>query len=438
MTTPIIHAVNPNTPNGFYYGFQLIKNGTGKTIDIGAAVAMVDVWESLSDMSMSGQVFLIDTSGFVTNLKVQSGDSIRVLLYNRDTQIANSVDWTGTIMSITDGQRLNSSKGRTFHVELVDKSALLNRRGSIAKYYVNTTSGIVQSIAKDFLGIDKVDAEATSPSMTIYGSQRQPYALISFILSAAVSTTHGNGQNFYFYQDPDGFHFKSFKELATTAKVWNYQLSTSSSMSADQDSNWLRVLDYHHNRQADHLEAMAGALQNELVTFNPMTRTVTHKTYDYKDKYKSTQVLGTYPIVDLENNVSDWTAPSTDQTLGTRPHVWTVPSLASPADSDKSATNQMTMFGDNFGQMTAQSQLVNQISYNLHLPGNCELRPGHIMNIDVNALSAQSSQEKDKAMNGKFMIGNIHHVMSTVETLETYVDVFSDGPQQNITQGETT
>lgn len=437
MKSPIIHAVNPKTPNGFYFGIQIIKNGSTNTTDAGFALARMDIWESLSDNTMSASIGMYDTSGFLAAMKIQPGDSIRIVLYNNQPNIQKSIDWTGSILSISDGNRIPSSKGRVFEVDLVDRAAQVNRKQNIARAYNGSPSDIINSVCKEYLDIDKVDAEATEPSMSILGTQRTPFSFIRLMLPSTVSTKHGYGQNFYFYQDPDGFHLKSFKELATTGQIWNYQLSTTPNLQQEGDSNWLRIIGYKHNRQSDQMSNMNGALENELVLFNHMTRTVTNKIYKYKDQYKSTQVLGKFPVVDLKTNIDDWTTPDNDQTIGIRSMVHVYSNVSTPADPNSQPTNQMTAYDQNFGAMTAQAELMNQISYHLKMPGNAELRPGHLISIDANSLSAKSAQEKDKFIQGKYLIGNIHHSMPDVNTFETSVDVFSDGPQQDVTRVST-
>src|SRR5574337_558663 len=231
MITPTIHRHNEHKIDSFGYGVQLIKNGTGRVIDVGSMVTMFDIYESVSTMAMSMTVGFVDASKAFVKYGFQPGDQLRVLLFN-DEGDKKRIDVTMTIMTGSDINRIENTKGRTFTAYATDKSAMLNKKGTVLSAFEDI------------------------PTNTV------PYNVISSLCSRTLSSEYGAGQSFYFLQNADGFFFRSLKRIIESAKtansVWNYTLSVTSNMTGVAGGDFYRIIDYVHHSTGNQPSRMGG------------------------------------------------------------------------------------------------------------------------------------------------------------------------------------
>lgn len=428
MKTPVLYYHNKGKLDEFAYGLQLVKNGSGRVIDIGSMVMSVDVYESLNNMSMSMVVEIVDAANALVNYGIQPGDQLHLLLFNNQKD-SKKVDVTLSILTLHNSNRINNSKARTYTLSAVDKSALVNKKATVVKSYNDKTSGIVQDVATNLLKIDssKLTVEQTTETLKYISTMHTPYDCIKSVSPHAVSSIHGAGQQFYFYQDSDGFYFKSLKGIISDAQqsnnVWNYSISVDKNQAGNQ-SDFYRIIDYVHHGISNQKNRMSGVFENELIQFNHMNRSIKSKTFNYQDEYKNVQLLGKKPVVDLNHNYEDWVTDANNNIMGVRSFV--------AVKGDPTAYGIVNTFADNFHKAVAQHGLFKQINYHLHLNGNAQIRAGHLMKVTTNEISGVTQPRLDALTTGTYLIVNLHHAMRVGEVYATFLDVCSDGPNKDI------
>jgi len=428
MTTPVLYYHNKNKVDEFAYGLQLIKNGSDRVIDIGSMATAIDVYESLNNMSISMVVEIVDAANAFVNYGIQPGDQLHLLLFNRQKD-SKKVDITLNILTIHNSNRINNSKARTYSISAVDKSALVNKKATVAKSYNDKTSNIIKDIATNLLEINSANLtiEQTTETLKYISTMHAPYDCIKSVCPHAVSSKNGAGQQFYFYQDVDGFYFKSLKGIVSDAQqsnnVWNYNLSIDMNQNGDQ-TDFYRIIDYVHHGISSQKSRMSGVFENELIQFNHMNRSIKSKTFNYQDNYQSVQLLGKKPVVDLSHNYNDWVTESNNNIMGVRSFV--------AVKGDPSAYGVVNTFADNFHKAMAQHGLFKQINYHLHLNGNAQMRAGHLIKISTNEISGVTQPRPDALMSGQYLIINLHHAVRVGEIYKTFCDVASDGPSKDI------
>lgn len=430
MDTPIIHRHNQGKVDSFGYGVQLIKNGTGRVIDIGSAVSTIDVYESISTMAMSMSVGMIDTSNSLVKYGIQPGDQLRVLIFNFESD-KKKVDTTMSIIAVEAVDRIPNSKGRTCVLHATDKSAMINKKATVLTAYNDTPTNIVKDVAKNFLDIpasSMLVMEATTGSLKYLPTNHTPYNVISSLSSQSLSTKYGPGQSFYFYQTADGFYYQSVKGIIENSKssnnVWSYTLSVNRNMTGEASGDFYRIIDYVHHRSADHPSRMNGLLESGLVQFNHLNRSITISDFKYKDKYKAMQTLSKNPIIDVKNNYDDWTTDTGHAIPGTQSIVM--------FRSNPEAYGIIDSFANNFHQALSQQMAFRQTLYFLHLNGNAQLRAGDLFKVTAKELSADTNPGPDELMTGTYLVLNVHHSMQAGEVFRTTLDIATDGPVHDI------
>src|SRR5574337_12529 len=429
MITPTIHRHNENKIDSFGYGVQLIKNGTGRVIDVGSMVTMFDIYESVSTMAMSMTVGFVDASNAFVKYGFQPGDQLRVLLFN-DEGDKKRIDVTMPIMTFSDINRIENTKGRTFTAYATDKSAMLNKKGTVLSAFEDSPTNIIKIVSQKFLGIDpkKLTVESTTGSLKYIPTNTVPYNVISSLCSQSLSSEYGAGQSFYFFQNADGFFFRSLKGIIESAKtansVWNYTLSVTSNMTGVAGGDFYRIIDYVHHSTGNQPSRMGGLFESGLIQFNHLNRSITISNFKYKDNYKQIQTLSTNPVVDLNNNYDDWTTDVEHSVPGTQSFV--------VVRSNPEAYGIIDSYANNFHQALSQTMLFRQNMYFLHINGNARLRAGDLMKITAKEISAATNPDPDELMSGTYLILNVRHSMQAGEVFRTTLDITTDGPIHNI------
>lgn len=428
MSTPVLYYHNKGKVDEFAYGLQLIKNGSGRVIDIGSMAMTIDVYESINNMALSMTVEIVDAANAFVNYGIQPGDQLHLLIFNSQKD-SKKVDVMLSILTIHNSNRINNSKARTYTISAVDKSALANKKATVAKSYNDKTSNIIKDICTNLLGIDnsKLTVEQTTETLKYISTMHTPYDCIKYVSPSAVSSKHGVGQQFYFYQTADGFNFKSLKGIITGAQqsnnVWNYVLSIDTNQTGGQ-TDFYRIIDYVHHDISNQNNRMSGVFENELIQFNHMNRSIKSKVFNYKDEYQNVQLLGKKPVTDLSHNYKDWVTDANNNIMGVRSFVVT--------KSDPSAYGIVNTFADNFHKAVAQHGLFRQINYHLHLNGNAEMRAGDLIQVSANEISGVTQPRPDALTTGLYLIANLHHAVRVGEVYSTFIDICSDGPSKDI------
>jgi len=252
MSSPVLYFHNQGKLDQFAYGLQLLKNGSGRIIDIGSMAMAIDIYESLNNMSMSATVEIVDAANAFVNYGIQPGDQLHLVIFNTQKD-SKKVDVTLSILTIHNSNRINNSKARTYTLSAVDKSALINKKATVVRSYNDKTSNVVQDICTNLLEIpsSNLTIEQTTETLKYISTMHTPYDCIKSLCPHAVSSKNGAGQQFYFYQTSDGFYFKSLKGIISDAQqsnnVWSYTLSIDMNQAGNQ-SDFYRIIDYvHHN-----------------------------------------------------------------------------------------------------------------------------------------------------------------------------------------------
>src|SRR5574337_931803 len=390
MITPTIHRHNEHKIDSFGYGVQLIKNGTGRVIDVGSMVTMFDIYESVSTMAMSMTVGFVDASNAFVKYGFQPGDQLRVLLFNDEG----------------------------------------NKKRTVLSAFEDSPTNIIKIVSQKFLGIDpkKLTVESTTGSLKYIPTNTVPYNVISSLCSQSLSSEYGAGQSFYFFQNADGFFFRSLKGIIESAKtansVWNYTLSVTSNMTGVAGGDFYRIIDYVHHSTGNQPSRIGGLFESGLIQFNHLNRSITISNFKYKDNYKQIQTLSTNPVVDLNNNYDDWTTDVEHSVPGTQSFV--------VVRSNPEAYGIIDSYANNFHQALSQTMLFRQNMYFLHINGNARLRAGDLMKITAKEISAATNPDPDELMSGTYLILNVRHSMQAGEVFRTTLDITTDGPIHNI------
>lgn len=410
---------NIGSPDGFGYVIELIKKTQGgeKRYGVSRFVSEFNIYESLNTKGMSMTMGFVDGAGLIQAIGFTTGDMVEITLY-KDAN-GKKINRQFFILDITDGDRTVNSQGRTYSMTGLGMAAYMDKKSTVNKSYKGLLSSALAAICKDYLGVNNVNVEPTRGERTVLMPGFGAFTVIDWICKHALTDSGNKDSLYYFFENADGYQFKTLRKIIADAQTHQYTLTPDSNFSKDA-TDIFRLLDFNMCAIGDHVEKMEeGIFENELMQFNHLDRTITSTKFAYKDSYKDVHILGVNPTVQFDDAYKQWVTDPSEERMGIRNHT--------RIRSDDAAYGQFNGLTEKYGHTVAQGRLFNQIQYAASMFGNSALRSGDIIEIDAPEFSSKDAKGQDYLTNGKFLIMNIRHQVVGGEKYYTFCDVIKEG-----------
>ena len=426
MTTDIV-LHNPNQPDAFGYQVAFVKtkaDGTEASYSATQYATEINVFESLFAKGCCLTMGVFDGGGLMETIALQPGDAVDVTLM-KDEDSAKVVK-RFYILNIGNVARAGNSSAKTYSISAITLPAFLNKKQKVYRGFKGKHSSMVDIICQEFLQLEEVEVEDTYGDFTLVSPGKQPFRLISQIMMHAISATNGeDGSLFFFYEDRDGFKFKTLNKIVADAKVHSYQVSIDKNVDGEPD---LRKIQFFQQlkagSQAERIQA--GMYENEVVEFNHVDRSISNTLWKFKEAGDRIAVLAPNPVFDKVNNLAQWVNEQETKFRGLSNMV--------KVRSNDEAYDGVNNYGRKFGSMMAQKAAFNQIIYAVQIFGNTDIKAGDVLDITAPAMKMQSEGgDLDFSLQGRFLVGDVRHRMTNGEQFVTVLNLFKDGYETEYT-----
>lgn len=427
-------VINKEQVDQFGYKALLIKNTNNSKAQFNFTTYLqrFSLFEGMFSkfMYVEGQIY--DGAGFVKSVGLQAGDIIRIDLFKEpEDSIDDIISNDFYIESIGSATRLVSGKGEIFTFRAVSKIGFMALKSKIKRSFSGKASTLIEQICDKFFDLEpnKLSAnniEETFGILNISASSLYPFDVIERINSQAVSAANRAGDNnFFFYETKNGVVYKSLRKIVQDANTFNYIIPADKNRSQkSKDLDYFRILEFEvktTNNQRQKVEQ--GALENQTLTFDFISRNVEKKSFKLKDNYKDILLMGenlAFDMDEIDNLVGD-DKRTTDEEQNVFPRC-----------SSKSYDQQEDFISLKRGPSQAQYELMNQTTISCRVLGNPKIRPGDIIELKAAQSDASDLEQRDPFLNGKFLVGSVMHVVLDAGTYETIIDLFKDGYEFDI------
>ena len=438
MTEPKVLAqsfiINNKQVDQFGYKALLIKNTNNSKAEFNftSYLQRFSIFEGMLSKFMYCEGQIYDGAGFLKTVGLQAGDVIRIDLFKEPGDpIEDMISNDYYIESIGASTRLVSGKGEVFTFRAVSKIGFVGLKSKVKRSFVGKASDIIQQICTKFFELEpgKVDVkniEETFGLLNISSSSLSPFQVIERINTQAVSTANRVGDNnFFFYETREGVIYKSLRKIVQDANTFNYIVPADKNRNQEsEEKDYLRLLEFQVKAMDDQRQKVKeGALENQTLIFDFISRKVEKKSFKLKDNYKDILLLGenlAFDMDEIDNLVGDDKRVTDEEQ-----HVF-------PRCSNKAYDQQEDLVSLKRGPSQAQQQLMNQMVISCRVLGNPKIKPGDIIDLRAAQPDASSDEKRDPFLSGKFLVGSIKHVVIDAGTYETVIDLFKDGYEFDI------
>jgi hypothetical protein len=401
-------AVGSFKPN--YFTIQTLDGKT--TVDVTNSCLFFDYFEDILSPCVTAIAQLMNSSSLFNILPIRGGEKVTISV---DTAFGEFVldDLYVYKVSNLDAQHSNEM----FTLNLVSREGLTNETSRCQTIYRGNLQTTVTKILKDDLKTKKYKSEnieGTSNDYSFIGNNRKPFHVLTWLGPKAVPA---NGQNsgtsgeeargtagFLFYENKDGFNFRSIDSLVSSTKIQTnsadkenipYYLFTQV-IEENQTKTNFNILNYNYEKNIDLMKSLrVGMYVNKTYFYDLYSNTLDIYKYKVKDQVK--RKLGGAESIAVSDEFGDSISRimvRTSDRGGLKPDGSVSDKLRSGADMAMSYSRYNLLF----------TQALNMV-----VPCNVNLKVGGILHAEFPRIDRSTNMTSDEEQSGYYLVKELRH-----------------------------
>ena len=424
-------------------------SGTPKRLSIRSLVQEVSIYESLDGKFLSGDMVLLDGTNAIQSLPITGFERVEFFFRTPGTD-------KGFDFSVKSGHpmfvyALNNRTGanprsQIYTLKFISMEAIRNHQTRVSQAFTGNIDQMVTDICYNYLKTKKdLVIEETKSNHKFVIPRLKPTKAIEQLRKNAQSL-HYENSGFLFFENGDGFNFKSYEGLfckkdGTPRKVKAHYSPKIKNIGEDPVYALQSVENFTILKQFDTLNNTAnGVYASRLITHDLYNKTFSETDFDYNTEYGKQNHLeqdanggkrsdnGILPHFNFDNG----------QTFGNKNEG----SIYYQSETSKvHDTHELPDSKNILQKRVSQHIAANSLMIEIVAPGTTELRVGDIVNFTLPKYAPNSkkdTKDNDKYLSGRYLISAARHHVSTLNkrhtlALELIKDSFNVSlPQENI------
>lgn len=377
-----------------------IINYKGIPVDIKAALIKMDIQTDLFNNCMHGSIELSDKGNFIQNIPLIGEELIQLSIQaDKDSPIKT---FTFYVFQNED-VHIKGKDMFTYKLYFSSIELLKNRSLSVSEGFkqYNTTK-LVQNMF-DRISTKQLNTENTSNQINYVAPNISPLEIINYICARCVSNKNPNAASYVFYEDFNGFNFKTIDSLMMEKPKFTYSFNHKTEVNNDIREELFSVnawkVDQHFNILDNLNKGMYGSTTYQL---DPFTREYKKFSYNYfssKDYMKTTHIESPNPLNKLQTSYFMFKEVAKNYNkfgmVGSHQN------------------GKLQKLGVRYSQI---NQLTNSYKLIMEIPGNNNLYAGDVINVDYLNYSSDKDKEKnDLYMKGNYLVMATRHIFTQSE-----------------------
>ncbi len=401
-------AVGAFKPN--YFTIQTLDGST--TVDVTNSCLFFDYFEDILSPCVTAIAQLMNSSSLFNILPIRGGEKVTISV---DTAFGEFVldDLYVYKVSNLDAQHSNEM----FTLNLVSREGLTNETSRCQTIYRGNLQTTVTKILKDDLKTKKYKSEnieGTSNDYSFIGNNRKPFHVLTWLGPKAVPA---NGQNsgtsgeeargtagFLFYENKDGFNFRSIDSLVSSTKIQTnsadkenipYYLFTQV-IEENQTKTNFNILNYNYEKNIDLMKALrVGMYVNKTYFYDLYSNTLDLYTYKVKDQVK--RKLGGAESIAVSDEFGDSIS-----------RIMVRTSDRGALKTDGSVSDKLRSGADMAMSYSRYNLLFTQ-ALNMVVPCNVNLKAGGIIHAEFPRIDRSTNMTSDEEQSGYYLVKELRH-----------------------------
>jgi hypothetical protein len=409
------------------------NDNTPTKIDIKSLILEVNIYESIFNKTLSGNVVLADANNIISQYPLTGFERIEFKL--RSPGISRLFDFSEKsghpmyIYQVSDRNEL-SPRSQAYIIHFCSKEMLRNEQITVKKSYKDTISNIASSLLYEENNLDTQKKFFVEPSYGVHQyvfPQTLPFECIDLISKEARSLKYNNS-GFYFFETADGFNFKSLENLlAITTEIGRPAMARFESIPAntrdqpmgqkDIGREMAIIQEFKVLSQFDTLKNLRnGVYGSHLITHNLLEKTFRDTKFDYFDDFSlsfHTELRRNGRAV-VEQGITPFTKFYKNKFISQETGVFYVKSSTTQLHNDVEVPEQPQILQKRLSQRLAFESFRVQ----LKVHGFTGLSAGDIVTLILPSYGVSDKtdpKDQDPILSGRYIIASIRHSVNQID-----------------------
>lgn len=295
----------------FIMDLTLLSRDGSKTLRLDGVFQELTLFENIMDNTMRGSVSIVDTNGILETFPVM-GDEFIYMDFSKTGESGDErVKYLGYIYKISDKQQYEEKASiQSYTLFFTSVEQMLSKKYKVDNNRRSKLSTMAKNIFEDKIeqnrndldpltSMDKfrevrkkIDVEDTMDVFDITFPNLSPLMSMNMLARDAYSSNMNGGFNttYQFYEDREGFHFKSIEGLIEQQRMntefpeFFFRVPNSID---DITYNSIRTIsNFNIENTFDIMKsANSGHYGSTHVTFDPLSKTHYHNKFEYDDEF---------------------------------------------------------------------------------------------------------------------------------------------------------
>ncbi len=381
-----------------------LYNYKGEKFDLSGLWGSIEIFEDILDHAITAKVFVLDAINLIERFPIigqekivikystPSFDDVKVELYSYDIpeRAEKNTDVVGYFIDFMtiDGIRARSSFTTTPH------------KGNPVD--------AIRAILSEMDSTRKIDADVLTNQVHYIPPRQRPFEAINTICNRSFTSIAAESPDVLFFDTVDGYKIKSLYGLMQANVFAKYTIEDAAVKEEEMTAEkaLFKVGNYTLTNSGSTLSRITGgSYGGTLGVFDVTRRTYTEKEYGITTSAENFSILNKNPGVDTTNPLIKNAAKSNYRYVlaGTKDHAL----LERTARLD---------------QVFAGVRVIAD------LPGNSDLRVGHVLNLEQPSPDPELNGRPEKYASGKYLVASIRHVIvrNEINNYRTVVELVKD------------
>lgn len=403
---------------GLKFNQVSIESVDGKNkIDVTNSVVFIDYFEDILSPCVTMTMTLFNSSSLVNLLPIRGGERVAI---DVDSAFGNFKLDSEYSMYVYKASNIDQTTNRElFTLYLVSREGLTNETVRCQKKYRGNVKTTVEDILKNVLQTKKYKSdniEGTANGYSFIGNQKKPFHILTWLCPKAIPQYEGGVSGggkageargtagFLFYENKDGFNFKSIDSLVSNAKVGAASADLkdipyyfySQINETKKEVNNLKILNFNFEKNIDLMKSLrVGMYANKTYFYDLYENKLDQYSYYLKNEIKNK--LGTNKDIPVpkgfEESITRIMFRTSDRGVLDNEGV-TAESGRDVADMAKSFSRYNILF----------TQALNMI-----VPCNVKLKAGDIIYAEFPSIERSEDKQVDPEQSGYYLIKEVRH-----------------------------
>lgn len=410
-----------------------ILTTSGQGLEVISLVEKISIYEDIFSPFISGEIVLRDTYDIPNTIGRSDRDLIRIIVNTPSFTEDKNIQGYFLLYNLVN-RELASDRSQLYTYRFVSEEMIYDVQRKISKTYRGTGDSIVQDIVKNKLGTSKkINVESAINQITYTSNFWSPTQNIRYCVENSLDSK--NNPSFVFYENREGFNFKTLTEVTKQYEPLQYFVGSDFIADVDTAKGSVRFgyatrnpnNDYSIIREMrvdstfDYLDFVnKGASRTLLYTHDLLTKRV--------DIQKFELVKDEHDLLNINRFMSDAAVSNTEPLIMTNSKYFN-------ALDDGDRTNSKFL-------QKRVSQMTQFTAFKIEIDvfGRTDYTVGKRVIVDLNQMRAISKDEDkmeflDMMYSGNYIISKVAHHITRKEhmcTLELIKDsTYLDMKQQN-------